>query len=130
MPAGRPPVHKTEADRLATKRANDRRNSNRYNRRDRLEALQAYGGMCICCGETNQYFLSLDHSNFDGNISRQQIGTGNVFVRWLKTRNYPQDLGLVVLCWNCHLAKDFYGICPHTGIPNSEFVRATGPKPK
>lgn len=39
--------------------------------------------------------------------------TGVMFYRKLRQAGYPNDVPLQVLCWNCHMAKDKYGTCPH-----------------
>lgn len=106
---------------------NQRVSSRDVNRQLRLDAINKYGGKCVCCDETNIYFLSIDHSNKDGAQHRKEIRTngGSSFYRWLRTNNYPNNIGLVILCWNCHLSKDFYGICPHKGDPDPNFIRTT-----
>src|ERR1035437_3095968 len=40
----------------------------------RERALIAYGGTCICCGETNLHFLSFDHINGGGGKERRALG--------------------------------------------------------
>lgn len=78
----------------------------------RIEVLTHYGGSppkCICCGETESKFLSIDHVNGGGNKHRKQIGSH--IYNWIKNNDFPK--GFQVLCYNCNLAKGFYGICPH-----------------
>lgn len=78
----------------------------------RLDALNAYGGaICVCCGETELVFLTLDHPDNNGGRHREITGNGTSFIRWLKRNNYPK--GLQVLCWNCNEAKRILGTCPH-----------------
>lgn len=73
--------------------------------------FQAYGGpICSCCGEKEFFFLSMDHIEGGGNKHRKSIGRARIY-RWLKAQNYPS--GFQVLCFNCNLAKGFYGHCPH-----------------
>ena len=77
----------------------------------RAEVLAHYGGSkCVCCGETIQEFLAIDHINGGGNAHRKQIGRGNTY-KWLKNNNFPP--GFQVMCHNCNMAKAFYGECPH-----------------
>lgn len=88
---------------------------NAHNRRTmRLAALKAYGGACGCCGETQEEFLSIDHINNDGAKHRREIGGGggSTIYQWLKNEGYPR--GFQVLCFNCNMAKGFYGQCPHS----------------
>lgn len=79
----------------------------------RLEALIYYGKgklSCVCCGENNTRFLTLDHINNDGHLHRQKIGT--TLFRWLKTHDYPP--GFQTLCFNCNCGRALNnGICPH-----------------
>lgn len=77
----------------------------------REEVLAAYGNRCACCGETEPHFLSLDHVNGGGNAHRREVGMSQSIYRWAKKNDYP--LTLQILCFNCNLAKGFYGICPH-----------------
>lgn len=83
-----------------------------YQRRFRVLLVEAYGGHCVCCGETESKFLEVDHINGDGNKHRREIGTGaGPLYRWAKKRGFPPTLQ--ILCGSCHTAKSFWGICPH-----------------
>jgi hypothetical protein len=98
-----------------------------YMRRQRAmlrdETFAAYGGyICTCCGETNKYFLSLDHVNGGGNEHRRSIKrkSGVGFQYWLKKNGFPP--GFQVLCYNCNLGRafgPFEGICPHKALKTS-----------
>lgn len=77
----------------------------------RYEVLNHYSKgtpCCVCCGEDQYEFLSLDHIEGGGNQHRQEVP--HVY-RWLKRNEFP--IGYQVLCHNCNLAKGFYGECPH-----------------
>src|SRR5439155_20120558 len=74
----------------------------RHRRTLKGEAFDAYGGACQCCGENERLFLTLDHVKRDGARQREALGKGWAFWRSLRKRGYPQDLGLRVLCHNCH----------------------------
>lgn len=82
-----------------------------------LEALNQYGGpVCRCCGETNIFFLTLDHVNSDGAEHRRETGgvTGKNLAWWLKKHDYPA--GFQVLCFNCNCGRARNGgVCPHHG---------------
>jgi hypothetical protein len=82
------------------------------NRKLRQEVFEAYGGFkCVCCGESLEILLTIDHINNDGNYHRRTIGRTSV-LRWLKDNNYPE--GYQVLCFNCNMGKHLNkGICPH-----------------
>lgn len=79
------------------------------------DTISAYGGKCVCCGETEVKFLTIDHSNGDGGEHRRKLGVGPgvQFYRKLKKQQFPKGLGLEVQCFNCHMAKDKWGVCPH-----------------
>lgn len=68
----------------------------------RLETIQAYGGVCVCCGEDHAPYLQLDHVGGGGNAHRRVVGNGAMW-RWAKRHGYPDLLQL--LCANCNTAK-------------------------
>jgi hypothetical protein len=85
----------------------------------RAETIAAYGGKCVCCGETAQEFLGIDHVNNDGADHRRKLsrqnrnGGGRRTYQWLRQHGYPQD-AFQLLCHNCNMARSFYGECPHS----------------
>ena len=86
----------------------------RYGRKIRREALEVYGnGACVCCGETYEEFLAIDHIDGKGGKQRKESGRsgGNSTYQWLKSKGWPK--GYRVLCHNCNLSRGFYGYCPH-----------------
>ena len=87
-----------------------RQYQNEYRKKVRENLIIAYGGKCVCCGETEMKFLALDHINNDGNKQRKEIGSGIQMYLYIK-RNMPKDIQ--VLCHNCNIAKKNYGKCPH-----------------
>jgi len=83
-----------------------------YTKRAKDAAFEAYGGYkCVCCGEANPKFLTLDHINGGGRANRRnQSGIG--FYVWLRNNNYSADLQ--VLCYNCNCGRAHNnGVCPH-----------------
>lgn len=101
------------------RRENRSKNLERHREHDRvrnaslrLETIEAYGGACSCCGETQLAFLAIDHINEDGAEHRKLIGGSSSLCRWLKKHGFPKD-GFQLLCHNCNMAKSFYGGCPH-----------------
>lgn len=80
----------------------------------RLEVIKAYGGSCECCGESNPYFMTVDHVDGGGAKHRREVGISN-FYRWLKTNGFPRD-GFRLLCANCNLSRGWFGFCPHAAI--------------
>lgn len=78
------------------------------------QVFKEYGNKCVCCGETIPEFLSIDHINGDGYKHRKELkkqGSMNIY-RWLIKNKFPQNR-FQILCFNCNLAKGFYGKCPH-----------------
>lgn len=78
--------------------------------RRREKVLEHYGGKCVCCGETAQEFLAVDHIDGNGRQHRKSIGTITIYT-WLIRNNFPS--GFQILCHNCNYAKHFYKQCPH-----------------
>lgn len=76
-----------------------------------------YGGKCVCCGESELIFLTIDHvvGNGNGNSHRRSLtGTtagGEPTYQWIVKNNFPE--GFQVMCHNCNHAKHVLGSCPH-----------------
>lgn len=77
----------------------------------RQEMLTAYGRRCVCCGESHEVFLTLDHVGGGGKARRAAVGPGHIY-RDLRKRGWPKE-GLRILCMNCNWAIRFGGTCPH-----------------
>lgn len=82
----------------------------RRNLRD--DVLDHYGRACVCCGEKEDAFLTIDHIAGDGAKHR---GAGQNLYRWLRKQGFP--LGFRTLCANCNLAMGIHGHCPHGTLP-------------
>ena len=88
-----------------------------YSKEKRVELKREtfihYGGaFCVCCGEDDLRFLSLDHINNDGAHQRRRLKTGINIYNWIKARGYPPQFQ--VLCMNCNFGKHINkGVCPH-----------------
>lgn len=77
------------------------------------EIVQEYGGKCECCGEEVIEFLTVDHVNGDGASHRREIGgKGRRLYLAIKRAGFPKDR-YRLLCFNCNIARGFYGYCPH-----------------
>ena len=81
----------------------------KYYAKLKLDAITAYDGpICVICGETNIANLCIDHSFGDGRKHRLRLfgdaktRRGWKFYLWLRNNQYPQDLGLRVLCISCN----------------------------
>ena len=86
-------------------------NSKKLAQKLKKEIFQHYGLRCVCCGESNIQFLTIDHINNDGGKHRKELGLKTIY-RWLKKSSYPK--GFQTLCYNCNLGKAANGgICPH-----------------
>lgn len=82
----------------------------------KVKVFEHYGARCICCGETNIGFLSIDHIRNDGADHRRKVGAGWAMYRWLIKNNFPD--GFQVLCYNCNLGRFRNGnVCPHKTTP-------------
>lgn len=77
------------------------------------QVMDAYGGRCTCCGESNLIFLAIDHINGGGALERRRKGRNGggsrIYMR-LRREGWPE--GFQVLCFNCNWAKANGG-CPH-----------------
>lgn len=80
-----------------------------WNRRLKLEVLEAYGGACTCCQEAEPGFLTIDH--ISGGGRRERLAIYGNFYNYLKRNKWPKRYRL--LCMNCNFAIGRYGICPH-----------------
>jgi hypothetical protein len=87
----------------------------KYLNRLRVKMLQAYGGECQCCGETEPEFLCIDHVNGDGAEHRRQLRVRQQFtsnmLRIVAREGFPDRYRL--LCWNCNYGMTRPGGCPH-----------------
>jgi hypothetical protein len=82
-------------------------------RRKRLqdEVFSAYGEICVCCGESNRAFLTIDHVDGGGTQHRRDIGSADSLYLTIIREGFPDDYQ--VLCYNCNNAKHRFGVCPH-----------------
>jgi hypothetical protein len=83
--------------------------------RIKKEVINYYNELsqCVCCGESNLVFLTIDHMDNNGAEHRKKINRfGEGFYRWLISNNFPN--GYQVLCFNCNCGRKINGgICPH-----------------
>lgn len=78
----------------------------------RLLVIEAYGGKCICCGESNHKFLTVDHKESGGRKHRRELQSGYGFYIWIIQQKFPDNLQL--MCYNCNCARyKNGGVCPH-----------------
>jgi hypothetical protein len=62
----------------------------------RLAAFAALGGACVCCGEREPLFLSIDHVNGRLNEGPGLRCWGDALIRWLERNDYQH--GGVCVC--------------------------------
>jgi hypothetical protein len=86
----------------------------RRGRKDVLqsEVIEAYGGKCVCCGESESAFLTIDHIDGGGNKHRKEVGGFRKLKQELKRLGWPKDK-YRLLCMNCNHATRFGRVCPH-----------------
>ncbi len=90
----------------------------------KLEVIANYGCACACCGESNPVFLTVDHINGGGMKDRASDHGGWRFYTRLKKLGFPKD-DYQLLCYNCNLAKGFFGICPHEEKRQQDRVKSS-----
>ncbi len=95
-----------------------RQTQREWNDRLREDVFNHYGNMCCCCGEDEKQFLSIDHTDNNGNSMREVHGMGSNMYAWLRNNNYPT--GFQTLCMNCNSGKARnHGVCPHSNRRSS-----------
>ena len=105
------------ADHLEHRRKYSRDFARESHRKRRRLVLEHYGKRCMCCGETEEAFLTVDHVHGGGNEHRRQLGHGKIvgssrFYAYLVREGFPA--GFQLLCHNCNFAKSHNpGGCPH-----------------
>lgn len=94
----------------------------RYREKLKAQMIAAYGGSCVCCGESEPKFLTTDHAQEDGGKHRLLTyrSGGHMYWRRLRQEGWPKCVRL--LCFNCHMARTYYGgQCPHEAfVPEHE----------
>lgn len=85
-------------------------------RRLKQQMVDAYGGSCTCCGESDLEFLTVEHVNRDGKQHRMSFRSAQSVWADLRRRGWPKG-DYTVLCMNCNWASRFNGVCPHSLKP-------------
>ena len=96
---------RNKQNRIARKDKNKKYQRDVYQRLKK-RVMEAYGHCCVCCGEKNFAFLTIDHVYNDGYLHRGKSGrfTGVHIYRWLEKHGYPKGR-VQILCYNCNGAK-------------------------
>jgi hypothetical protein len=97
------------------------------NERLKEKLIEAYSNNsgCVCCGETERFFLQLDHINGGGCEHARRLAAargksvgiryGRMIWRDLEKRGFPP--GFQILCANCNVGKYRNGgVCPHRQV--------------
>jgi len=79
-------------------------------RSNRQIVLKYYNAKCVCCGETRNEFLAVDHIHGGGSRHRKAMTVSTIY-RWIIKNDFPQDFR--ILCHNCNQSRGSYGYCPH-----------------
>lgn len=96
---------------------NNKHKSRQYDLLLKHQVIEKYGGVCICCGENQILFLTIDHINNDGKMEREKIKNYTTKSFYLNLRKTDIRDDLQVLCFNCNIGKTINnGICPHIHI--------------
>lgn len=89
-----------------------RKNRKQYNLILKKQVIEKYGGKCVCCGESEILFLTIDHVNNDGYKDDDKYKS---FYYILRKEPIREDLQ--VLCFNCNCGKAINGgVCPHNQV--------------
>lgn len=81
-------------------------------RRLKQEIIDAYGGHCVCCGETAFEFLTIDHIFGGGGHHHKKAKTTYQIYLDIRNAGYLKDI-YRLLCMNCNFSYGKYGHCPH-----------------
>ncbi len=91
------------------------RHQRAYKTRNKKLVFDHYGYICVCCGENNTLFLSIDHIDNDASADKWSNGkriTGWLLYAKIIRDGYPD--GYQTLCMNCNWGKRMNeGVCPH-----------------
>jgi len=82
-------------------------------KKNRVRAIEFLGGVCECCGENNQKFLTFDHLNNDGRADRSDSAKRKM----LRDILSEARTDIRILCFNCNCGRQINGgVCPHIDI--------------
>lgn len=79
----------------------------------RRRVIEAYGGKCTCCAESEPVFLTIDHIAGNGKQDRDAGKSGVSLYKALVKMGFPKE-NYRLMCFNCNLGRARNGgICPH-----------------
>ena len=78
----------------------------------RTQLISLYGGKCVCCGISQEQFLTIDHIQGAGGKHRKSAGGAlSMYLSILREGHNLEKYR--VLCWNCNMALAHFSFC-HT----------------
>jgi 5-methylcytosine-specific restriction endonuclease McrA len=82
--------------------------------RQKIQAIRDYGDKCAYCGEDRFELLTVDHVRDNGAEHRRNTNTKKSCWHILCKEYDPEEYQ--ILCMNCNMAKETYGIKPGGNI--------------
>lgn len=116
-----PPGYQILCGNCNLKKEIERRRTNnsptwKRNQLAKMDVLNRYGVICVCCSESDPDKLVMDHINGGGSKEKELYPSRNVYL-FLKGKE-PDRKKFQVLCQNCNQAKAFLGQCSHISQKN------------
>ena len=88
----------------------------------KVKLLEFLGQKCVCCGETDPAFLTLDHIEAGGRYHRKS--KPKTYEVWRDVLNTPEARTKYrLLCWNCNCATRGGKVCPHNRAEVEAFLQ-------
>lgn len=87
---------------------NDSSNKRMY-RKVKKTFIEMYGNKCVCCGELEEVFLTIDH--ISGQVGKAKKETSYHAYRRAIEKHNPEEFR--ILCMNCNMAVKGGRTCPH-----------------
>lgn len=80
-----------------------------YREKLKHETVEAYGGRCVLCGESDPIVLAIDHIHDDAVEDRivNKHNGGYKLYQFLKREGWPKG-SYQLLCHNCNFRKEYY----------------------
>lgn len=78
--------------------------------------LEMYGGKCVCCGESKEPFLAIEHVGGQRNRPKgvRRESSANAYRNAIKMLDKSR---YTILCHNCNFATRYGDPCPHQTNP-------------
>src|SRR3989344_4571886 len=84
----------------------------------RKQVFDHYGWICVCCGENEPKFMTIDHIYNDGYLDKMKYGrkrkliSKDLYYKIIFVEKFPVNRSQS-LCHNCQFGKWDGRICPH-----------------